>query len=146
MADTSTTDPADQDPISQTVTTSNALNFKNMVDTQIQLNQTLLANTIHNQNELHKYSMQALSRSENINNASTAIITAAAAKSVKGLLDPTNDALADAVTGGQAVKADAITPPVYTDPVNYSNLAQMIATAVTQAIAASIGSSVKSPA
>lgn len=118
MADASTTDPADQDPISQTVTTQNALNFKNFVDTQLQLNQLMLSNAIHNQNELNKYSMQALARSENINNASTAVITAAAAKSVQAMLDPTSAALADSVMGDQASKVADNTPPVYQDPTN----------------------------
>ena len=118
MADASATDPADMDPISQTVMTSNALNFKNFVDTQLQLNQLQLSNTIHNQNELNKYSMQALARSENINNASTAVITAAAAQSVRALLDPTSAALADAVMGDQASKIADNTPPVYQDPTN----------------------------
>lgn len=118
MADAAVTDPADMDPISQTVMTSNALNFKNFVDTQLQLNQLMLSNTIHNQNELNKYSMQALARSENINNSSTAIITAAASKSVKALLDSTSDALSDAIIGDQGSKVADNTPPVYQDPTN----------------------------
>lgn len=118
MADASTTDPADQDPISQTVTTTNALNFKNFVDTQLQLNQLMLSNTIHNQNELNKYSMQALGRSENINNANTAMITAAAAKSVKALLDGTSDAASDAILTDQGSKIADNTPPVFQDPTN----------------------------
>lgn len=136
MADASVTDPADMDPISQTVMTSNALNFKNFVDTQLQLNQLMLSNTIHNQNELNKYSMQALARAENINNSSTAVVTAAAAKSIKAMLDNTSDALADAITGDQGAKVAAATPPVYNDPINYQNMISSITAAVTQAIAA----------
>lgn len=141
MADASTTDPADQDPISQTFTAGNALNAKNFIDYQFQYGNLMLGNAIRAQqdadefrNQLKVYSLQAMSRAESANAQAMAMLTAVNTKAAKTLLDPTSDALADAVVGGQGVKTMQTTPPVYQDPTN--NLAAVMnqLSAVVQAL------------
>jgi hypothetical protein len=98
MADTSTTDPADQDPISQTATMSNALNFKTFVDTQMQYNNIALGNAISNQQHMNSFAQALLARCTNM------------------LLDPSNTSVSDAVLDQQAIKTAQTTPPTYQDP------------------------------
>jgi hypothetical protein len=62
MADTSTTDPADQDPISQTTTAANALNFKHFVDTTFQYSNLMLGNAIANQQSMNSFNQALLAR------------------------------------------------------------------------------------
>src|ERR1700677_4648065 len=116
MADTSVTDPADQDPISQTTTTSNALNFKTFVDTQLQYNNIALGNAISNQQHMNAFSQALLARCTTI------------------ILDTSDTVAADAVLNQQAIKTAQTTPPVYTDPT--SSLAALAAqvSALTQII------------
>ena len=107
MADASTTDPADQDPISQTVTSSNALNFKNFVDTQIQYSNLALGNAISNQQHMNSFSQALLARCTTM------------------LLDTSNQNVGDAALDQQVIKTAQTTPPVYQDPTN--NLAGLSA-------------------
>lgn len=116
MADVSTNDTADMDPIQQTFVAGNALNAKHFIDQQLQYSNMLLQNAVQHQaqlnafqSQLNAYSLQAMSRTEAINNAS-------ATKSVQSLLDQTSNALADAIIGMQGSKTADNTPPVYQDP------------------------------
>ena len=143
--DAATTDPADQDPISQTFTAGNAVNAKTFIDLQSQYANLSLAqaqadvrDAADYRNNLRSYNLQALQRGEVMNNQALAMVTAINTQAAKVVLDQTSDALADAIAGMQGVKAGQTTPSVYTDPVNTQNLAQAIAGAVASAIAASL--------
>lgn len=125
MADAATTDPADQDPISQTFTAGNAVNAKTFIDLQSQYANISLAeaqSAIRDANEyrnnLRSYNLQALQRGEVMNNQALAMVTAINTQAAKVVLDQTSDALADAISGMQGVKAGQSTPPVYQDPTN----------------------------
>jgi len=100
MADASTTDPADQDPISQTTTAANALNFKTFVDTQLQYNNLALSNAIANQQHMNAFNQALLARCTDM------------------ILDKSANTVVDAVLDQQAIKTAQTTPPVFTDPTS----------------------------
>lgn len=107
MADASITDPADQDPISQTTTATNALNFKHFVDTQFQYSNLMLGNAIANQQNMNAFGQALLARCTDM------------------ILDKSANTVVDAVVDQIGVKAAQTTPPVYQDPS--SNLAAVAA-------------------
>jgi hypothetical protein len=98
MADTSTTDPADQDPISQTTTAMNALNFKTFVDSQIQYSHLALGNAIANQQNMNAFNQALLARCTDM------------------ILDKSANAVVDAVLDQQSAKVAQTTPPTFQDP------------------------------
>lgn len=111
MADVSTVDPADQDPISQTFLAANALNVKHFVDQQFQYSNMLLQNAVAHQSQLNAfqsqlntYSLQSMARTEAINNA---IVT----RSAKSLLDELPDTIGDSILSQQGAKIAETTPP-----------------------------------
>lgn len=111
MADTSTTDPGDMDPISQTFTAANALNVKHFVDKQFEISNMsshysnmLLQNAVQFQSQLNSLSLQSMGRVEAVNNA---IVTKAASI----LLDQSANDLGDAAIGQETVKTAQTTPP-----------------------------------
>jgi hypothetical protein len=100
MADASTTDPADQDPISQTTTAANALNFKHFVDTTFQYSNLMLGNAIANQQSMNSFNQALLARCTDM------------------ILDKTAGQVADAALDQMSTKIAQTTPPVYQDPTN----------------------------
>jgi hypothetical protein len=98
MADTSVTDPADQDPISQTTTAANALNFKHFVDTTFQYSNLMLGNAIANQQSMNSFNQALLARCTDM------------------IMDKSANAVVDAVLDQVSTKVAQTTPPVYTDP------------------------------
>lgn len=98
MADASTTDPADQDPISQTTTAMNALNFKTFVDNSIQYSHLALGNAISNQQTMSQFSQALLARCTDM------------------ILDKSANATVDAVLDQASAKVVQTIPPVYSDP------------------------------
>lgn len=93
MADASTTDPADQDPISQTTTSSNALNFKHFVDQQFQYSNLMLGNAIANQQSMNAFNQALLARCTDM------------------IMDKSANNVVDAVLDQIGVKAAQTTPP-----------------------------------
>lgn len=125
MADTSTTDPADMDPISQTFMAGNALNAKNFIDLQFQYSNQALADSMRSVRDLDEYradlrtyKLQAMARSEALVAQGMAMVTAVNTASAKALLDQFPNALADAAEAQQETKIAQTTPPVYQDPTN----------------------------
>lgn len=118
MADTSATDPADQDPISQTFTAGNALNAKNFIDYQFQMgnqsfqdSQRSVRDLDEYRADLRTYKLQAMARSEGMLAQSMAMVTAVNTAAAKALLDNLPNALADVAEGQQAIKGAQTTPP-----------------------------------
>ena len=143
MADAATTDPADQDPISQTFTSGNALNAKNFIDYQFQYGNMALADAQRSVRDLDEYrqnlrayNLQAMARAETVNTQAIAMLTAVNTQAARVLLDQTGDALSDAITGMQGVKAGQTTPPVYQDPTNGAAGVNGLVSAVAQLTAA----------
>jgi hypothetical protein len=93
MADTSVTDPADQDPISQTTTASNALNFKHFVDQQFQYSNLMLGNALSNQQNMNTFSQALLARCTDM------------------ILDKSANTVVDAVLDQIGTKVAQTTPP-----------------------------------
>ena len=114
MADASTTDPADQDPISQTTTASNALNFKHFVDQQFQYSNLMLGNAIANQQNMNAFNQSLLARCTDM------------------ILDKSANTVVDAVLDQIGVKTAQTTPPVYQDPTNGTTGANAMAALATQ--------------
>lgn len=118
MADAATTDPADQDPISQTFTAGNALNAKTFIDQQLQMaNQSFMDSqrSVRNLDEyaldLRTYKLASMARSEAMLSQSMAMVTAVNTAAARTLLDQLPNALADVSEGQQAIKAAQTTPP-----------------------------------
>lgn len=111
MADASTTDPGDMDPLSQTFLAANALNVKHFVDKQFEISNMsshysnmLLQNAVQFQSQLNHMSLTAMGRLESVNNA---IVTKAATI----LLDQSANDLGDAALGQETIKSAQTTPP-----------------------------------
>lgn len=123
MADTTATSPADMDPIQQAGVSTSISNIKQFAHAPDLILNTMLTNMLTNQ--------QAQFKAQQDTNAFNQAIQS---RCINMLLDPTSSSLADAIIGGQGIKAFQTTPPVYTDPA--SSIAALAAqvSALTQIV------------
>jgi hypothetical protein len=140
MADAAVTDPADQDPISQTFTAGNALNAKQFIDMQFQManqsfqdSQRSVRDLDEYRADLRTYKLQAMARSEALVAQSMAMVTAVNTAAATALFSGVG--LGTISTGQQEIKSAQTTPPVYQDPTNGTSGANGLAALSAQVAA-----------
>lgn len=112
------------DPVSSanaSVVSSNIKTFGHAPDLVLE---TLMTDMVDSQRMMRQFNLACLARATSL------------------VFDDTADKASDAGIAQITAKIADNTPPVYTDPVNYTNLAQIVASAVAQAITASLPAAV----
>lgn len=129
MADSATTDPADQDPISQTFTAGNALNAKNFIDYQFQMgnqsfqdSQRSVRDLDEYRSELRAYKLKSMERADVLYAQSMAMVTAVNTAAASALIGGTG--ITSVAQGQEQVKTAQSTPP---DTATLSTLSAQVA-------------------